>query len=149
MTELTGRLYVAVPWHLWLVGALALLWNGYGAYDYLMTHLQGDAYLAGMGMTAAQMDYYTAMPAWMTAAWALGVWGGTIGAILLLLRMKWATWAFTVSLLGLIGSWIHTFTSNGLEVAGAAGVVMSVVITLVCVFLILYARMMTARRVLR
>jgi uncharacterized YccA/Bax inhibitor family protein len=136
MTELTGRLHVAVPWHLWLVGALALLWNGYGAYDYLMTNLQGDAYLAGMGMTAAQMDYYTAMPAWMTAAWALGVWGGTIGAILLLLRMKWATW-------------IHTFTSNGLEVAGTAGVVMSVVITLVCVFLILYARMMTARRVLR
>ena len=24
---------VKTPWHLWVVGVLALLWNGFGAYD--------------------------------------------------------------------------------------------------------------------
>ena len=27
------------PKHLWIAGILSLLWNGYGAYDYLMTEL--------------------------------------------------------------------------------------------------------------
>lgn len=137
------------PWHLWVVGVLALLWNGFGGYDYLMTNFQGEAYMASMGMTQAQMDYYAAMPAWMTAAWALGVWGGVAGATLLLLRMKLAVWAFAVSLLGMLISWIYTFTSNGMEVAGAAGLIMSAVITVVCLFLVSYARMMATKGVLR
>lgn len=137
------------PWHLWLVGVLALLWNGFGAYDYLMTNTQGAGYMAGMGMTQAQIDYFLAMPAWMNAAWAFGVWGGVLGALLLLLRSKWALWAFAASLLGLVGSWIHTFTSNGLEIAGPAGTIMSVVISIVALFLLAYARMMQKAGVLR
>ena len=29
------------PKHLWVVGILSLLWNGYGAYDYTMSHNGG------------------------------------------------------------------------------------------------------------
>ena len=28
------------PAHLWIVGILSLLWNGFGAYDYLMTRMR-------------------------------------------------------------------------------------------------------------
>jgi hypothetical protein len=28
---------IVTPWHLWLVGVLALLWNSFGAFDYVMT----------------------------------------------------------------------------------------------------------------
>lgn len=137
------------PVHLWIVGGLSLLWNGFGAYDYLMTHTQGAAYMAGMGMTEAQIAYFTGMPVWMTVAWALGVWGALLGSILLLLRRKWAFHAFAISLLGLLGSWIHTFTSNAMEIMGTGMVVFSLVITAGAVFLLWYARTMKNRGVLR
>src|SRR3712207_1087839 len=99
MTAQADRLPASrTPWHLWLVGVLSLLWNGFGAYDYLMTNTQGDAYLRSMGLTEAQMAYYDAMPAWMTAVWAIGVWGATLGSVLLLLRRRWAVPVFTASL---------------------------------------------------
>jgi hypothetical protein len=28
------------PVHLWIVGFLSLLWNGFGCYDYLMTRMR-------------------------------------------------------------------------------------------------------------
>ena len=36
------------PAHLWIVGILALLWNGFGAYDYFMTRTRGAAYIESM-----------------------------------------------------------------------------------------------------
>lgn len=150
MTDTTAPVVAdKTPVHLWIVGVVALLWNGFGAYDYLMTNTQGEAYMAGMGMTDAQIAYFNAMPAWMTVAWALGVWGAVLGSILLLLRMKWAFHAFVISLLGLLGSWVHTFTSNGMEVMGAAGMVFSLVITVIAAFLLWYAWAMSKRGVLR
>jgi hypothetical protein len=75
MTDMT----VKTPWHLWAVGAVSLLWNAYGGYDYTMSMTQGAAYLASAGMTPDQVAYYEAMPVWMTAIWAVGVWGGVMG----------------------------------------------------------------------
>jgi hypothetical protein len=85
------------PWHLWLVGVIAVLWNGYGGYDYVMSMTQGATYMAAVGMTPDQVAYYEAMPVWMTAVWATGVWGGVLGSILLLLRNKLAFPVFAVS----------------------------------------------------
>ena len=32
------------PWHLWVVGVLSLLWNAFGATDFVMTMLNRDAW---------------------------------------------------------------------------------------------------------
>lgn len=68
---------VRTPWHLWAVGALALVWNGYGGFDYVMTQTQNAAYLAQF--TEAQRAYFESFPMWMEAVWAIGVWGGRAG----------------------------------------------------------------------
>ena len=78
------------PAHLWIVGILALLWNCFGAYDYTMSNMR-DA--------LAWMD---AFPIYAKIGWALGVWGGLLGAILLLIRSRYAVWAFAVSMLGIV-----------------------------------------------
>ena len=39
------------PWHLWVVGIIAVLFNSIGAFDYVMTMTQGASYLTSMGMT--------------------------------------------------------------------------------------------------
>ena len=145
-------------WHLWVVGVLSLLWNGYGAYDYTMTNLKGDAYLRemaqGMKWSPAQIDaylaYYNAMPAWMTAVWAIGVWGAVLGSLLLLLRRKWAVHAFAASLLAFVLSVIYTYLlSNGAEVSGSMGMIMQGVIFVAALFFLLYASRMAKRGVLR
>ena len=137
------------PWHLWLVGVIAILWNGFGAYDYTMTHLQGDPYLLSMGMTQAQLAYFHEMPAWMTAVWAIGVWGALLGSVLLLARRRWALPAFVVSLLAVIMSLIYAFLlSNGAEVM-AEHTPMQLVVLAGAVFFAWYAWWMTRRGLLR
>ena len=37
------------PAHLWIVGLLALIWNGIGCYDYVMTRLRNEDYFRSMG----------------------------------------------------------------------------------------------------
>ena len=79
---------VKTPWHLWAVGMLSLLWNGFGAYDFIMTSTQGETYMRSMKFSQEMIDYYMAMPDWMWVPWILGVWGAVIGSILLLLRLR-------------------------------------------------------------
>ena len=140
---------IKTPWHLWVVGVVALLWNSFGCVDYTMTQTQGDAWLTSMGMTEAQMAYFHAMPAWTHGAWAIGVWGGLLGALLLLLRRKWATPVFVVSFLGWLAGAVYAFgMSDGMEAMGSMWP-MQVVIGAACVFFIWYAWTMGKKGVLR
>ena len=139
----------SVPWHLWVVGVVALLWNGFGGYDYVMTRLQGDAYMRSAGMTDAQIAHFNAMPVWMEAVWAIGVWGGVLGSILLLLRSKWAFHALLASLIAFAMSVVYGQTTGGNAVMGSMGLIFSGVIFLIGLALVMYARAMTKRGVLR
>lgn len=135
------------PVHLWIVGVLSLLWGLVGAFDYLATQTQMESYMGHF--SDEQLAYFYGFPSWMVAAWAFGVWGGLAGAVGLLLRKRWAVWAFAVSLVGLAVSTLYNFVlSNGAEVMGSGAVVFTVVIWLVAIFLFLYARAMAARGVL-
>jgi hypothetical protein len=88
------------PAHLWIVGLLAVLWNGFGCFDYFMTKTENQAYLSQMPADA--VAYANALPAFATFFWAIGVWGGLAGAILLLMRSRHAVLAFGVSLVGAV-----------------------------------------------
>ena len=77
----------AIPWHFWAVAGVSLVWNGYGAWDY-------TSYQLGMAPAMPAVD---AAPVWATSAWALGVWGSLVGAVLLLIRSCRAATAFAVS----------------------------------------------------
>jgi hypothetical protein len=148
MTEAidTGR--PAVPWHFWLVTLIALLWNGFGGYDYTMSHLQGETYYRQMGMSDAVIAFMATYPTWMHAVWAVGVWGSVLGSILLLSRSRWALHAFTLSVLGAIGNLLYTAMTPGAAEA-MGGLTMPLVIIAACLFFIWYSWTMTKRGVLR
>jgi hypothetical protein len=136
------------PVHLWIVGVLALLWNAMGAFDYLATQLKLDFYMSQF--SEEQLAYFYGFPAWAVAGWAFGVWGALAGAVGLLLRRRWAVWAFAASLAGLAVSSIYTLVlSNGAEVMGSEGAVFSAIIWAVAIFLLVYSRAMASRAVLR
>jgi hypothetical protein len=133
-----------VPWHLWAVGALGLLWNAYGGFDYVMSKTRGDAYLQSVGMTPEQIAHFNAMPAWMTVVWAVGVWGALLGALLLLMRSRYAVPAFVASLTAYVLSLVYAYLISPMPGSGPALVIFQLVILAGCVFFAWYA--MRARR---
>jgi hypothetical protein len=136
------------PWHLWAVGVVGLLWSAMGAMDYVMTETRNETYLARF--TPEQLDYFYGFPTWVIATWALAVWCGVAGAVLLLLRKRVAEPVFLISLIAMVLTTIYNYgMSNGLEVMGGAGSLMfTAVIFLVALGLWLYARAMRARGVI-
>ena len=137
------------PWHLWLVGVLAVLFNGIGVFDFVMSMAQGASYMAAAGMTPAQIAHYEEMPIWMTVVWAIGVWGAILGSVLLLLRNRLAFVVFVVSLAAFLVNLLYTYVlTNGGIVMGAQMAIASAVIAAVLLFCIWYSRVMTKRGVL-
>jgi len=142
------------PVHLWIVGALALLWNAFGCYDYLMTRMGNTEYLAEMMPTVdpnAVLAWVDGFPIWAQFGWGLGVWGGLLGSILLLVRSRWAVLALGLSLLGaVLGLGYQAVAAPPL--AGMEGMmpkIMPFIIIGVALALFLYARSMRAKGVLR
>ena len=137
------------PWHLWLVGVIAVLFNGIGVFDFVMSMAQGSTYMASVGMTPAQIAHYEAMPPWMTVVWAVGVWGAFLGSVLILLRRRVAAPVFAVSLAAFLLSVLYTYVlTDGGPIMGSAMAITSVVITALLLFFMWYSRLMTKRGVL-
>lgn len=137
------------PRHLWIVGVLAILWNSVGAFDYFMTETRNTDYLGSF--SAEQLAYVAALPKWTIATWALGVWGGVLGSLLLLLRRRLAVAVFGVSLAGAAVTFLYNYgLSEGFKVmGGVAAVAFSAVILLIAAALLVYSRRLAARGVLQ
>lgn len=140
-----GNSRTKAPWHLWLVGLLTLLFNAMGIISYLTTKL---GMLAEMGLTPGQIAFMESYPAWVSAFWALGVWGAFAGSVLILMRSRWAVGAMVAALVGLAVVTLYHYAmitvpadmqSPGLDLA----------IWVVTLFLLVYARRMAAAGVLR
>ncbi|WP_230959580.1 hypothetical protein [Erythrobacter donghaensis] len=144
MTESTAN-RASTPWHLWVVGAATLLFNAMGIVSYLTTRL---GMLEQMGLTPDQIAFMNAYPAWISAFWALGVWGAFAGSVLLLLRSKWAVTAMVVGTIGLVGTTLGNYVVLDVPAAMQAPA-LDVAIWVVTLFLLFYARTMAARGVLR
>ena len=141
------------PVHLWIVGALGLLWNGFGCYDYLMTRMRNTDYLKEMMPTAdpeAVLAWVDSFPIWAQFGWGLGVWAGLAGSVLLLLRHRWAVVTLGLSAVGaILGLGYQIVAAPPLPGAeGAMFEVMPFVIILIAVALFLYARAMRQKGVL-
>ena len=136
------------PTHLWVVGIVSLLWNGFGCFDYLMTVTHNEAYIAAYPPEASAI--IDAFPVWATALWAIGVWVALLGAILLLLRNRQATTAFLIALVGVLGSFFYQATTEiPALMGGAVYWIMPAIIIVVAVGQWLYASKMAAAGVLR
>ena len=88
------------PIWLWIVSVLALVWNGMGVKAYLDQAYNTETYRAMY--SEEQIEIAANLPSYITAAFAIAVFGGILGSILLLLRKKLATVVFYLSLLAVI-----------------------------------------------
>ena len=76
------------------------MWNLMGVFQYLAVAYMTDEMAAEM--PADQQAYYADMPAWVTAAFAIAVFGGDFGSIFLLFRKKLAESVLVVSFVSVL-----------------------------------------------
>jgi CHASE2 domain-containing sensor protein len=135
---MTTETKVKPPVWFWIVSVLALLWNLAGAMAYIGQAYMSDEVLATM--SEAERNLYENQPAWVTGAFAIAVWGGTLGCIFLLLRKKWAKPVFIVSLIGLIGQLSYNyFLSEAFDTFEIVDMIMSVMILVISIVLIVFS----------
>jgi hypothetical protein len=141
------------PIHVWIVGVLSLLWGCFGGYDYTMTRMRNTDDIASSmpgvdpHVTLAWVD---SMPLYAQVGWGLGVWMGILGAVLLLVRSRWAVWAYGLSLVGAVLSLGYQLVLAP-PLPGASTAVsktLPIIIILVALALFLYARAMEKKGVL-
>lgn len=136
------------PFHLWIVGILALLWNAIGAFDYAATQFRIESYMSQF--TPEQLAYFYGIPVWAVATWAIAVWGSLLASIGLLLRRRWAAPLFGIAIVAMLITAAQNFLlSDGLAVLGEGGVAFTAVIWAIAFALFFYARAMAKRGVLR
>lgn len=132
------------------MGVVSALWNAFGGIDYAMTQAGGEVHLRALGMDESTIAHYDATPVWVTAVWAIGVWGALLGSVLLLLRRKWALHAFITSCAAFISSLVYTYAlSNDAETLPAEAPIITAVVLAGCLFFIWYAWFSTKRGLLR
>ena len=140
---------IKTPWWFWVVSGVMLLWNlmGVGAYiaDVSMSY---EKMVETYGQSMA--DAAAAQPAFVTGAYALAVFGGALGCLLLLLRKKIAIWPLIISLVCVLIQQGYTrFATDIMSEIDMANKVMYVMIVVLAIFLVWFARAMTARGILR
>ena len=92
-----------VHWSFWVIVAVALIWNVMGAINFVV-QMQADSIAA---YPEAYRPIIENRPAWATGAFAIAVFGGVLGCLLLLVRNSAANYLFIPSLLGVVITMFH------------------------------------------
>ncbi|MDH3646793.1 MAG: hypothetical protein OER80_08475 [Gammaproteobacteria bacterium] len=127
-----------VHWSFWAISIVALIWNVMGGINFVM-QMNADAVAAMPETHRAIID---SRPGWATGGFAIAVFGGALGCILLLLRKSAAFYLFIASLLGVIVAMIHTLgvATSSNNFSPFEIVLMILMPLVVAVFLIWYAK---------
>lgn len=128
------------PWWYWAVAVLALLWMLLGVFAWIMDLRMTPEQLATLA--PGQQQLYAARPQWVFVVYAIAVFSGLAGAIGLLLRKRWATTYFLVSLVAVVIQFGYTlFVMDAIGVLGAGmALPFPLVIIAFAVFLLWFAR---------
>ena len=124
-----------------IIGIVALVWNLIGVMAYLdQAYMTTEELLA---KSVAKQALYTDIPAWVTGAFAIAVFGGALASILLLLRKKLATFVFMLSFAGIVAQMSYNFfMSNAGEVYDIGDIILSVMLLIIGAFLVWYSKKM-------
>ena len=123
----------------WIIAVIALIWNLMGVMAYL-----GQAYMTDETkalLPEAEKALYDNVPIWVTAAFAIAVFGGVLASITLLMRKQIAKTLFLVSLIGMLVQMVYNFFISGaIDDYGPAEIIMSTMVIVIGVYLYLFSK---------
>ncbi len=127
------------PVWFWIIGGLAVLWNAAGVAAYFSEIMMSAEQFAALDPEYREL--FLARPFWFTAAFAIAVFAGLVGSILLLLRKKLAVRVLILSLLGVLVQFSGYFILDGyFEYVSSQGWLMPAMIVAVAALLVFFSR---------
>ena len=128
----------------WIVTVIALIYNLMGVLAYL-----GQAYMTEEVLAALpepEQLYYQNVAPWATSAYATDVFGGVLGCLALLIRKKWASLFFALSLIAVIIQAIYNiFIQEFMEVV-LKQMALTCVIIVISIFLVWFSKYAAKKR---
>ena len=120
MVETRGATTPGRPWHLWLIGIIGLLWSSMAVVSFMITQMKVEAVMSRF--PPQQRVYFESFPLWVVAFWAIVVFGGVIGCLLLLLKNRLAAPVLLASVIGaIVANLGGLFLLGGMEVMRETG----------------------------
>ena len=124
-----------VHWSFWAIIIFMLIWNVMGCINFFVQ--------MNPEMVASYREnekaIITGRPVWATVAFAIAVFGGALGCLLLLVKKSIAFYFFIASLLGVVVTIVHTL-SIGIEFGIGEVIGIMIAPLMVAVFLIWYSK---------
>jgi hypothetical protein len=135
---MSEKTVVSIHWSFWVIGLVGLIFNLMGCMNYI-SQMNAEN-------VATMPDAYRALiesrPAWGTGAFAIAVFGGSLGCILLLLRKSVAFSVFVVALIGVVAAQVPVLGMTDFPTAVWIGWLSQFVVG---AFLIWYSRLATSK----
>jgi hypothetical protein len=124
-----------IHWSFWIIGTLMLIWNAMGCINFFV-QMNPDMVAS---FREAEQTIISGRPLWATVAFAIAVFGGTLGCLLLLLKKSVAFYLFIFSLLGVVVTMIHTLSTGiNFGIGEILGIILMPLV--VAAFLIWYSK---------
>lgn len=126
------------PWWFMVIAIIALIWNLLGVAAFIAQVTMGPEMLAQLPQE--QQDLYTAMPTWVTVAFAVAVNFGALGCLLLVLKKNLAGLFLQISLAAVLVQFSYNFfIAKMQDVYGNDAMIMPIMTILVSIYLVTLA----------
>ena len=126
------------PVWFWVISGIALVWNALGVGAYLQQAFMSAEEFGKL--PPGQQDLIANQPEWVTAAFAIAVFAGFVGCILLLLRKKLAVRILILSFVAIVVQQTGFFMEGYFQNMSGSALVMPIMIPVVGLALIFFAR---------
>ena len=126
-----------------VVAVIAFIWNLMGVMAYIMQVTMSPEVLSQM--PEAERLMYENIPAWVTSAFAIAVFGGILGSLALILRKGWAVSLLMISLIAvLVQMYYSFFMTEFVTIGSTSDIIMSILVIIIAILLVIVSRI--ARR---
>jgi len=124
-----------IHWSFWVIGTLMLIWNVMGCINFFV---QMNPEMVS-SYRETEQAIISGRPVWATVSFAVAVFGGALGCVLLILKKSVSFYLFIASLLGVILTMIHTLSAGiGFGIGEILGIILMPLV--VAAFLIWYSK---------
>jgi len=136
----------SIHWSFWVVGLLMLIWNIMGILNFFM-QMNANTVLS---FPESHQAIINGRPLWATGGFAIAVFAGAIGCLLLLLKKSFSLYVFILSFIGVNITMIHTINIATSVNFSSFEILMMILSPLIsAAFLIWYAKLANTKNWLR
>ena len=135
------------PKSFYLLASLALIWNLLGVMAFMGQMMMTPEMLAQMPV--AEQNLYQNTPMWVTVVFAIAVFAGVIGLLLLLMKNKVSLNIFIISMIAVLVKMFYLFVMvDGFVVYGVSGSIMPLLVIVVAIVLVRWTKSLKAQEFL-